>query len=281
MVADRRFSFGFLCALPFVALALAAPRPLHDVPGHEFFGIVPFAIALACMWRLGGPALRREESPDRTLVLAATLLLVPWLLIALLWTGLGAPFQADRLENQHRYIVLMVNALSVGAGFMLLRDALRERGERFYGGALFAAAVPASGLYLTCVALTLAQSTMAVQGDHTPIPPVLSHLYDALEFFACSLTYLCTVLAAIAMGKAGLLGRACVRVFMTLCVVFLVLLVLRGIEFPDISGQTAPWYTQPGVIVRIPAMPWVMPGVLAAMMFRAASRTTSTTGATR
>ena len=281
MAADRRFSFGFLCALPFIALALAGPRPLHDVAGHEFFGIVPFIAALACLWRLGGVATAQEAAPDRTLVLAGALLLAPWMLIALLWPGLGAPFQAGMLENQHRYVLLMVNALCVGAGFMVLGDALKAHGERLFSSALFAAAIPASGLYLACIALTVAQQTMVVQGDRTPFPPVLSHLYDVLEFFACSLTYLCTALAAVSLGKSGILGRVAVRVFVTLCIAIVVLLVLRGIKYPEISGQTAPWYTQPGVIVRIPAIPWVMPGVLAAFLLRSAHKTTAAPGALR
>lgn len=268
MSAGRRGGFAFLCALPFLALGFAASRPLHDVPGHELVGIAVFALALAFLRWVGGAAISRHGSPARALVMAAGFLLAPWMLIALLWTGLGAPFQATALENQHRYALLMANALLVGAGFMVLRDVLQERGERLFSSAMFAAIVPASGLYLACIALTLAQATMSVQGDHTPFPRVLSHLYDALEFFACSLTYVCTALAALAMGRAGLLGRTAVRVFVVLCAFILVLLVLHGIEYPEISGQTAPWYTQPGVIVRIPAMPWLMPGLMGALMLR-------------
>lgn len=270
MSAGRRGGFAFLCALPFVALALVAPRPLHDLPGRELIGVAVFALALALLWRVGAAAIPRNGPPARALLMAAGLLLAPWMLVALLWTGLGAPFQATALENQHRYVLLMVNALLVGAGFMVLRDVLQERGERFFSSAMFAAAVPASGLYLASIAITLANATMAVQGDRTPFPPMLSHLYDALEFFACSLTYACTALAAVAMGRAGLLGRTAVRVFVVLSAVILVLLVLHGIEYPEISGQTAPWYTQPGVIVRIPAMPWVMPGLMGALMLRPA-----------
>lgn len=270
MQTGRRFSFGFLCALPFLAMALAGARPLHDVPGHEGIGVVVFLVALACAWRLGASQIARAAAPTRTLALAGALLLTPWLLVALLWTGIGPPFQATALENQHRYILLCVNALLVTAAFIVLRDALQERGERFYASALLAAAIPAGGLYLTCIAETVAHSTMAVQGDHTPFPPVLSHLYDVLEFFACALTYVSTALVAAALHKAGLLGKVCMRVFVTLCVVFMVLLVLHGIEYPEISGQTAPWYTQPGVIVRIPAIPWLMPGVMGAMVLRRA-----------
>jgi hypothetical protein len=200
--------------------------------------------------------------------LAGVLLIGPWILIGLLWVGLGAPFQANATENQHRYVLLMLNALLVGGGFIVLRDALRELDERFFSSALFAAAIPASGLYLMCTAITLAQATMVAQGDRTGIPPTLSHLYDALEFFACAMTYVSTALAAAAMGQAGVLGRVAARVFVAMCLCIIVLLALRGIEFPEISGQTAPWYSEPGVVVRIPAIPWVMPGILGVVLLR-------------
>ena len=89
-----------------------------------------------------------------------------------------------------------MNALLVTAGFIVLRDVLQERGERFYASALLAAAIPAGGLYLICIAETVANSTMAVQGDHTPFPPVLSHLYDVLEFFASLIQYFSLSFAA-------------------------------------------------------------------------------------
>ena len=117
MSARRGIGFKFLCALPFVAVAFGGPRPLHDVPGHELIGVAVFALALACLWRAAS-AIASDGLPSRVRVLAAVLLLAPWLLVGLLWVGLGAPFQATALENQHRYIVLMANALLVGAGFL-------------------------------------------------------------------------------------------------------------------------------------------------------------------
>lgn len=279
MRAGERLSFVILCALPFVAVALAGARPLHELSGHDAVGALLFAVALACAWRLVGSVIARDRSPARTLGLSGALLVAPWTLVALLWVGLGAPFQASALENQHRYLVLLVNAALMGAGFMVLRDALRARGEHFFSSALLAAAVPASGLYVMCISITLAQATMAVQGDRTPVPALLSHLYDVLEFFACLLTYVCTALAATSMNRAGMLSRTAMRVLVALCTVIVVLLVLHGIEYPEISGQTAPWYTQPGVIVRIPAIPWLMPGVLGAMLLRAAGASPGPPGA--
>ena len=69
-------------------------------------------------------------------------------------------------------------------------------------------------------------------------------------------------------AAAGLHGRVAAGVFVLLCGLILVMLVLSGIEYPEISGQTAPWYTQPGIIVRIPAIPWIPPSLLGARLLR-------------
>ena len=268
MPAEPRWSFRFLCVLPFVAIALAAARPLSELPGRGFIGVVLAIVALVCVRRIVRLGAEPFSATAQIQILSGALLIGPWILIGLLWVGLGAPFQANAIENQDRYVLLMVNALLVGGGFIVLRDALRELDECFFSSALLAAAIPASGLYLLCIAITLAQATMAAQGDRTSIPPTLSHLYDALEFFACLMTYVSTALAACAMGKAGVLGRVAARVFVAVCLCIIVLLALRGIEFPEISGQTAPWYSQPGIVVRIPAIPWVMPGILGVVLLR-------------
>ena len=99
MRAAEKLSFIILCALPFVAIALAAARPLHELSGHDVIGGLLFAVALACAWRLVGPMTTRDRSAPPTLGLSGVFLVAPWALIALLWVGLGAPFQASALEN--------------------------------------------------------------------------------------------------------------------------------------------------------------------------------------
>jgi hypothetical protein len=92
------------------------------------------------------------------------------------------------------------------------------------------------------------------------------------------MTYISTALAAAAMGQAGIVSRVAARVYVVLCLCTIVLLALHGIEYPEISGQTTPWYTQPGAIVRIPAIPWLMPGILAVMLLRFAGKAPDTNG---
>ena len=84
------------------------------------------------------------------------------------------------------------------------------------------------------------------------------------------MTYVTTALYATALGRVRLLGRGAARAYVTASAIFVLLIVMRGLEFPEISGNTAPWYTRPGVIAGIPAIPWVMPCLLGALLLRGA-----------
>jgi len=42
------------------------------------------------------------------------------------------------------------------------------------------------------------------------------------------------------------------------------------LTFPELSGDTAPWYFHVGFIVDIPAVPWIMPCLLGVVLLRRA-----------
>ena len=81
--------------------------------------------------------------------MAGTLLVTPFALVALLWVGLGGPWQANAAENQMRYLVLIVMATAIAGGFVVLREALSQAGERFYATLGFAAIMLSGPLYLS------------------------------------------------------------------------------------------------------------------------------------
>ena len=39
-------------------------------------------------------------------------------------------------------------------------------------------------------------------------------------------------------------------------------------SYPEVSGDTAPWYTRPGLIAGISAIPWIMPFLLGVVLLR-------------
>jgi hypothetical protein len=246
----RRISYIFLCALPILAFGAAAARPLRVAGVFHVIGV-------------------REAGP-RKLALAGVLFMLPFAIISLLWVGIGAPFQATLPENYMRYLVLVSNSILVTSAFVVLKDALYEVGERCYSTIGFAASVSAGTAYLVCLNMSLAHVATVVGGDQTPPPAILGMLYSALEFFACLLTYVTTGVFAVALGQARLLGRGATRTYLIACGILVLLLLWRGLQFPEISANTAPLYTRPGVIAGIPAIPWIMPCLLGAVLLRRA-----------
>src|SRR5437588_117778 len=191
----RRVSYVFLCIVPFLSFVVGGLRALR-VPGiYQGVGVAYFAAIVIAVWTLGSGAIRADVQGRRLLGLAGTLLVTPFALVALLWVGLGPPWQATPAENQMRYLVLFV------AGF---------------------------------------------------------------------LTYLATAAFAASVGRVQWLGRGATRAFMIVNGVALLFLVIRGVQFPDPKSLSAPWYTSPGFVVGIPAVPFIMPFLLGVVLLRRA-----------
>ena len=168
----RRMSYFVLCALPFIALAVCAVRPLRSPGVHQVLGVVLFAAVVIAAWSVGARVIGVKDDGARKLALAGALLILPWAIISLLWVGLAAPFQATLQENYMRYVVLISSSILVTSAFVVLKDALYDGGERFYSTIAFAAALAAGATYLTCLNMSLAAVGMALGGDKTPLPAI-------------------------------------------------------------------------------------------------------------
>jgi len=267
----RRISYIFLCTLPFLFLVVGGVRALR-IPGvYQGIGGGLFAVTLIAAWILGARVIPSGAAERRRLALAGALLVVPFAVISLLWVGIGAPFQATPPENYMRFLVLLANSIVVASGFVALKEALSEAGERFYSTLGFAAGLTAGTAYLACISLSLGVSAARLHSGQAPdVGAVLSDFYSILEFVACVLTYLATAAFAMALGQARWLGRGAARAYAVASLLLLVLVVMRGVSFPEISANTSPWYTRPGVIAGIPAIPWIMPGLLGVVLLRRA-----------
>src|ERR1700736_691666 len=144
----RRVSYVFLCIVPFLAFVVAGVHAFR-VPGvYQAVGVIYFGAIAIAAWTLGARAIRADAQDRRLLGVAGTLLLIPFALVALLWVGIGGPWQATAAENQMRYLVLIVMATAIAGGFVVLREALSEAGERFYATLGFAAVMLSGPLYL-------------------------------------------------------------------------------------------------------------------------------------
>ena len=205
----------------------------------------------------------------RLLGLAGTLLITPFALIALLWIGLGGPWQASAAENEMRYLVLILMATAVAGGFVVLREALREAGERFYSTLGFAAIILSGPLYVIWNTFAFGAFYGKEHAGQVPAAIVsLGDTFDVLLFVAGFLTYLATVAFAASLGRVQWLGRGATRAFMIVTFVALLFLVIRGLRYPN--GRVTTWYTSPGFVVGIPAVPFIMPFLLGVVLLRRA-----------
>lgn len=264
----RRTAYIFLCALPFVAGPCASARPLRISGLFQILGIVLFTAFVTAAWLAGPRKVDLKEAGRGKQALAGVLLIAPWAIISLLWVGIGPPFQATLSENYMRFLVLVWNSIIVTIGFVVMKDVLNDAGERICSTLGLATALIAGAAYLICLNLSLAQTALVLHGDRTPPPAILGHFYSAIEFVACVMTYVTTAVFATAMGRVRLLGRGAATAYATISTLLVVLIILRGLAFPEISANTAPWYTRPGVIAGVPAIPWLMPCLLGAVLLR-------------
>src|SRR4029079_4321727 len=149
-------------------------------------------LIVAAAWIVGARMIAFGTAGNRTLALAGTLLVVPWAIIALLWVGIGAPFQATPSENQTRYLVLLASAVVAMSAFVALRDVLREAEERFYSAIGFAAGIAAGAAYLVCISMSVASTIAETPTKTESIVGWLRAFYSVLEFVACVSTYVAT-----------------------------------------------------------------------------------------
>ena len=264
----RRSAYIFLCAFPFVAVGFVSVRHLRIAGVFQTLGVLLFtAVAIAAL--LSGPRkVDLKEEGRWKQAMAGILLIAPSAIISLLWVGIGAPFQATPSENYMRFLVLVWNSILVTIGFVLMKDVLNEAGERVCSTVGLATGLIAGTAYLICLNLSLAQTALSLHGNRTQPPAIIVDFYSAIEFIACLMTYVTTAAFATAMGRARLVSRTAAGAYVAVAALLGLLIIMRGLAYPEISANTAPWYTRPGVIAGIPAIPWLMPYLFGAVLLR-------------
>lgn len=267
----RRVGYSFLCAVPFLDFAVVGVRALRVSGVYQAIGVLYFAAITVAAWTLGARAIGVDAQDRRLLSLAGVLLLTPFALVSLLWVGLGGPWQATVAENQMRYLVLMAMATAIAGGFVVLREALGVAGERFYATLGFAAIMLSGPLYLIWNTLFWGIYWGKEHTGHTPEAIVsLGDTLDVLLDLAVVLTYLATAAFAASLGRVHWLGRRATRAFIIVSFVAVLLLAIRGLAYQDPNALSTPWYTNPGFIVGIPAVPYIMPFLLGVVLLRRA-----------
>ena len=267
----RRLSYLFLCATPFLVIGVAAVRALR-IPGvYQGVGAVLFVAIASAAWTLGARAIRADAQSRRQLSIAGALLIAPFAFVALLWVGLGPPWVATAAENRMRYLVLTAMAIAIAGGFVMLREALSEAGERTYSTLGFAATMLAGPLYL--VWLTFAIGAYVAKVRDGQVPPSIVSLNDVLDillFFAGAMTYLATAAFAASLGRARWLGRGATSRIRDRELRRVAVPRDRSLHF-RIQGRSPSRGTPvPGFVAGIPAVPFIMPFLLGVVLLRRA-----------
>lgn len=270
--AIRRASYLILCVIPLLIVPLTGSRALRMPVVHESLGILLFGIIAISTWWLVRPQLGSRGEHEPLLRPAGALLLTPIALIALLWVGLATPWDATPSENKMRYAVLLAGSIGVTAGFFLLKEALAEAGEHLFSTLALAASSLSGAAYVVWTSFQLGDFALRLStGAVDPAVAAMNNVFDALLFSASTLAYLATAAVAHALWRVAWLGRIASRVYVALNLIALGFLVLRGVSFPSPGDDPAPWFTRPGFIVGIPAIPWFMPYFLGVILLRRVS----------
>lgn len=269
---ERRLNLFVLC-VALVAVTVVFGVPVEYGPATYWsLAVIQAFIICAAAWRLGAWAITSESEERRSLAVAGAMLIAPWVLFSFL-AGFGRPDQATNPENQIRYVILLLNAITVAGGLIVLKDALSKGGERFYSTLGFAAILLAAPLQLFWSTLLIEIHHAMEHAGTVGMPPDVAPLADLSDvplFFAGILTYLATAAFATSLGRVGWLGR---ELSLTLTIASLLLTVclsIRGLQFPDPAKVFMHWYAIPGWVAGIPAIPWFMPCAIGVALLRRA-----------
>jgi hypothetical protein len=244
-------------------------RPLRIAGVYHVIGVVLFSVISIAAWTFGARSIRSDTQERRQLALAGMLLIAPFALVALLWVGLGPPSMATPAENQMRYIVLTLMATAAAVGFIVVRDVLSEAGERFYSTLSLAAVILAGPIFVVWDAFVFTlYATLERGGEIAPAIVSLRPFSDLLLSVAAALTYFATAAVAASLARMNWLGRKASVVYVILNVIALSLIVVKIAVHPDPAGDFQPWYTIPGFILNIPALPLIMPSLLGVVLLR-------------
>jgi hypothetical protein len=267
----RRVSYVFLCIVPFLSFVVVGVRAFR-VPGvYQALGVAYFAAIAIAAWTLSAGAIRTDVQGRRLLGLAGILLVTPFALVALFWVGLGGPWAATPAENQMRYLVLIVMATAVAGGFVVLKEALGEAGERFYSTLGFAAIILAGPLYLIWDAFVFGAYFAEEHGGE--MPPAIVSLRPfrfLLLSLAGALTYAATAAFAASLARTKWLGRKASLAYLIVNFIALFFIVILVQQHPDPAAVSQPWYIIPGGILGVPALPLIMPFLLGVVLLRRA-----------
>ena len=267
-----------ILALCLIAILVLFGAPADYPPTlHALIVSVALLASLAALWFAGASSVIRPWADDavRLRAAGAALLVAPFILFGLM-PGVGPPREQPAQDNELRFLLLAIDPMCVYAGLLLLKEASAGAGDRLYGSLSVAGIGLATPLY---VAFALVQRIDYVAADlgYTWAASVSGHLREltaldafsmAALFLGSALTYIATAAFARSLARVGWLGRGAAVGVQVACGVGLSFLLARGFAYPSLRVAFSNWYTVPGFVAGIPAVPWIPLCVIGVLTLR-------------
>jgi len=267
-------SFIVLCVGLVMATFLVGRPSTFSAASRAALAALMLVVIAAAAWKSGLELAARAADIEKAALIGAGLLILPIALFSLM-PGYGPPEYADHARNAFRYAILGLDATCIGTGMVLVLDALRPPGKRWWTALAFALISAATPLYLVWAAVLLQfHRTALATGPAAAVPldQLLLGVSDALLFFAGLLTYAATAAAAGALWRGGWLDTRTTGWVAGMSLALLATLVGRGVDFPDPAVVFTQGFKIPGWIAGIPAVPWMLPCVIGMMIIRRIAR---------
>jgi len=266
-----------------LAVCLVATLVVFGAPAdypptvHALIVSVALLASLAALWFAGASLVFHLRADDRLRLRAAgaALLVAPFILFGLL-PGAGPPREQPVQDNELRFLLLAIDPMCVGAGLLLLKEASAGGGDRLCGSVGLAAIWLAAPLYMTFalvqrvdyVAVDLGYTWAASVSGRLRELTALDSLSMAALFLGSALTYIATAAFAGSLTRLGWLSRGAAGGVQIVCGLGLAFLLARGFAYPNPHAAFSNWYTVPGFIAGIPAVPWIPLCVIGVLMLR-------------
>lgn len=271
----RRMSQVFLWLVPFVfwpLLVFAYRR--SGSRSYLIGGAIQASVMLLAAWVLGASVIRKGSGEERWISLAGLLLIAPVVMISL-FAGLGPPpreperYLATAVDQEIRYTLLLFAGLLAAGGFVVLRECLRQAGERIYSTLGFAAIIVSTSLFVLYITNdTVVLEALRQRAGSGKMPewwaPLRSH-FTIVGDVEVALTYLAIAAFATALRSVGRMGRIASRVVAGVSLIAVPLVAL----LPLYPSKLA----LPGFVLGIPAVPFVMPYLIGVNLLRGAGDT--------
>ena len=201
----RNVSQIYPALIPFLTFAIALSLGHSNYKIYLPIGIINACLMIIAAWILGAHVIKNHDAEKNQLIVIASFLVIPWILLSIL-SGLGLPpfdepaeYVATATEQQVRYSFLLISGVLITFGFAVLRENLKKTGEDFYSWLGLIAIMIAIPLFIINMAfynsflLETFRIRMASASDKMPewFTPIKNQMV-IIMFVEVALTYLAT-----------------------------------------------------------------------------------------